>query len=171
MTEAEKRDWARRKLIWVVTKDGVFEEARAALVRTRADLLPFMPRETGPDTSAFWTALTPAEVAEGGWDAHPTTWPKLLPPGMARGVGSIETLPNGSRAWQGGGLRYHLADKGRPHPQGPSRTPLAPGAEIVDEAALLAHADALGQDLELVERGTGRPVKVQRANERRVARV
>jgi hypothetical protein len=166
--------WAAARSVWLVTKAGVFQQARMALVRAPADLLPFMPQDK-PATATengiqMWAALTPEQAADPSWDAVPTSWPKRLPDGMARGVGSVVMLPNGSRAWQGGGLRYHLSDKGRPH-QKPGQTPLAPGAEIVDEAALLAHADALGQDLELVERGTGRAVKVQRANERRVARV
>jgi hypothetical protein len=171
-------EWMEMRTLWLVTKGGVFVQARMALVARPADLTPAMPQDDDPSRGIkatapgrkLWAALSHAEVAEGGWDAFPTTWPKRLPDGMARGVGSVVTLPDGSRAWHGGGLRYHLSDKGRPH-QKPGQTPLAPGAEIVDEAALLAHADALGQDLELVERGTGRPVKVQRANERRVARV
>ena len=167
MTRDEKVVWAGRKFVWLVTKDGVFQAARTALVARPADLLPYMPQEPPPGSSGVvrsWAALTHTEAADPAWDAVPTKWPKQLPEGMVKGVGRVT-----GRAWEGGGLRYHLDDTGRPHPQGPDRTPLAPAVEVVDEAALLAHAEQLGRDLELVERGTGKPVKVERAA-RRIAK-
>lgn len=156
-------NWNEMRTVWLVTRGGVFEELRMALVARPADLASFMPQDPKPGESGSkrWAALSAGEVAEGGWDAHPTKWPKRLPPGMVRGVGTVATLAGEGRAWEGGGLRYRLDDGGRAHPR-PDATPLAPAVEVIDAARLAAHlARPELAGVELVERGTLQPVRVQ----------
>lgn len=144
MTKAE---WASKRSVWLVTRGGVFEELRMALVARPADLLPFMPQDPKPGESGVksWAALTHAEAADPTFDAVPTKWPKRLPPGLVRGVGAVV-----GRTVVGGGLRYHLDDVGDPNGD---ETPRAPGAEIVDAAAFTEHARRLPAGAEVVERG------------------
>jgi hypothetical protein len=138
--------------IWCVTKDGVPIEGKWALVRTPAegDLAALPP--------AVRASRPPQHRRPGGPPRSPLS--RRLPLLARSGMGGAMKLVG--RAIEVDGLRYHLHDRGRPHPGSrPDRPmePLDPDAVVLDETALLAAAERLGQPLEITERGTLRRVR------------
>ena len=152
--------------IWVVIHDGAPVEWRTVCARTPAEVDHTHRPKNVP--AAQWerafAALTAEQAADPTWDALPTSWYRV--PQLAR-VGVIEQDPKArvvGRAVEVHGVRYHLDDRGRPHPQSTPEDPvgpLEPDPEIVDGAKLAAEAERQGRVLELVERGTGNVVRVE----------
>lgn len=145
------KELAAQRKTWIVTKDGKFSEASAALVRTPAEL----PVEiTYRSHGTTWAALTPEQAADPTWDAVPCEWQDMPHAVMAaRGVARLE-----GRSLVAHGLRFHFDDRGRPLPG--RKTPGPPDPEIVDQAALQAFAEQSGRPIEVTERGTLRKATV-----------
>lgn len=152
------------RAIWHVTKNGVTSGWKWALVRTPAEVdLGSLPpnvrasRASDQQKLGWAAALTAEEAADPAFDATPSLWRRV--PELVRGEGAAVS----GRQVAAHGVRYHLDDRGRPHPSSSPDSvcePLQPDAEIVDESALFAHAEASGRALELVERGTQVRVRV-----------
>ncbi len=98
-------------------------------------------------------ALTAAQFAA-GWTATPTEM--RAAPEILQGQLHLATLNGRKLACHG--TEFDLDDRGRA--RGPGMNPHAPDPAIVDSVELAAHVEARGEDLRLVERGTGKRVLV-----------
>ncbi len=155
------------RAIWCVLKDGMPVEWKWALVRTPAEVdlaaLPPSVQASKADRAqkiGWASALTAVQAVDPTFDATPSAW-RRVPLLAQSGSGGTKTLVG--RAVEADGVRYHLDDRGRPHPasqQDAIREPLVPDAVVVDETALVAAAERLGRSLDLVERGTREQVRV-----------
>lgn len=155
--------WNALRRKWLVTHNGVLVESKWALCRTRAEVPSEMParfrsrRSEDPASTNWAYALSDDQAADPTYEATPCEWrdlPLAVRSALSDGSGVLS-----GRALLAHGCRFHLDDRGRAHP---GRTePFPPDPEIVDESALLSHAEQLGRDLDLVERGTLAPVQVK----------
>lgn len=141
-TEWTTTEWAAKRETWLVFHRGKFVDAKAALVRTPAELGEDMPRGIN------WVALTDEQAADPTWDAVPCRWLDMPAAVLdARGTATLD-----GRALVAHGMRFYLDDRGRPIAG--RKTPGPPDPEIVDEAALLAFAAQLGRAIEVTQRGS-----------------
>lgn len=163
--------WNAMRRKWLVTHNGVLIESKWSLCRSRAEVPAEMPAMFRADPAALlpgesatnWAyALSDAQAADPAFDATPAEWrdlPELVAEAILAGKAAVAAgkfdgpgvARLEGRALRFAGVRFHLADRGRPAPH---RGPLPPDAEIVDEAELVAHAEKAGRVLGLVERGT-----------------
>ena len=154
------------RAIWCVLHNGVPAEWKWALVRAPVEVdLAALPagvrasKASDAQKIGWASALTVEQAADPAYDATPSGWRRV--PLLAQpGAGGQRSLVG--RAIEVDGVRLHLDDRGRPHPDSRSdnpREPLEPDVEIVDQAALDQAARRLGRDVRLTERGTGRSLR------------
>ena len=142
--------------VWLLSKDGVPFRLKWALVKTAAEV------PSGGNVG-WHSALSATELEADGYDATPTQW-RRCPPGMEESILQNADVPLSveGRVVTTGGLSYDVDRGGRAHPahkDSDVREPLEPDAVIADEDQLLAMAEKLGHDFNVVEHATGKKIR------------
>jgi len=136
--------------IWLVTHNGVTQGFVWALTKREEDAVTGNP--------SWECALRADQSAAAGWDATPTTWrrvPSIAYPGVLN-ASATPTLTG--RTLAVGGCTFDLDTGGRAHPDGGEA--LEPDATVVSVDDLVAHVEAAGVSIDMVEKGTLKKVRV-----------
>jgi hypothetical protein len=139
--------------IWLVTKAGVPQYCRWALVREPSEVQ--IPDEASaflhPAYLRHFAALDQAQADDPEFDAVRTEWrrvPELVQPGL------VDVLPGSvdGRDVVIAGCRFSMDTRGKARPAG---EPDEPGGLVEDDEALVAAAELVGRDIRLTDRSSG----------------
>ena len=138
------------RAIWIVTLSGVPKRLALGVVKYHAG---------APAPADYHAVLESGETSGAGWDAVRTNWERPSP--LAAEVGhasATPTLSDGVLTVEG--VEYDINEYGDPHPDPQRNTRCCPDGKIVDNTALVVFIEVLGRDVEFIERGTKKVVRV-----------